>query len=338
MTSAAFDEHVASQPDVVARLARQGEVPNLDPQRPVVFAGIGTSWHACRVAAAWTRILSGGRVRAYALDAHDLALTEGMTAADQVVVVSHRGTKQRPTDVLRQAAAAGARTVAVTGEGADPDAEAVVHTVAQERANTHTVSYLAALTVLARMVHGLLGRDAEPLHEALQVVPDAMRRTLDMRIAPAAVGALTHSGRTPVLIAGSGLDTITAHEAALKIKEGTYRWAEGVNTEFALHGMPAVYDAETVAYLLSPVHDDAGRTAALTAVLQQVGARVVAAGESALDVGLPFAEVPMVARPFVSVLPFQRLVSAAAAVLGASPDHTHSEAEPWHSAIAAVEL
>jgi glucosamine--fructose-6-phosphate aminotransferase (isomerizing) len=323
---------------VVRRLTAEGSVPALDPARPVVFTGIGTSLHACRIAAAWTRMLSGGRVRAHALDAHDLALTEGIIAADQVVVVSHRGTKQRPNEVLAMAAAAGARTVAVSGEGAQPQADMVVHTVAQERASTHSISYTAALTVLARMVHGLLGEVADPLLAALRTVPDAMEKTLGLPLAPAAVEALVGSAPAPAFVAGSGLDAVTAEEAALKLKEGTYRWVEGLNVEFGLHGMPAVYSAQTVAYLLRPAHNDGGRTESMISVLDRIGATVLIAGEEGDSVALPCASVPLLARPFVAIVPFQRLVSAAAAVLGASPDLTHMEVEPWASAIKEVRL
>lgn len=339
MSSTAYDEHVASQADAVERLLDAGPVPALDPSRPVVLTGIGTSLHACRVAASWTRMLSGGRVRAHAIDAHDLALNEKVTPADQVVVVSHRGTKQRPNEVLAQARKAGALTVAVTGEGpARPEADTVLRTVPQERASTHTVSYTAALTVLARLVHALLGPEADPLAAALREVPGALRRTLGMPLPAEAVDALTRSGPAPVLLAGAGLDAITAQEAALKIKEGTYRWAEGMSTEFALHGTPAVFGTSTVAYLLRPAHDDAGRTGDLATLLATLGARVLVAGEVADGVDLPFAAAPVLVRPFTAVVPFQRLVSAAAAVLGASPDLTHLEAEPWAGAIKAVRL
>ncbi len=305
-----------------------------------MFTGIGTSLHACRVAAAWTRLLSGGRVRAHAIDAHDLALGNQITSADQVVVVSHRGTKQRPNEVLRKAREVGAFSIAVTGEGpAQPDADVVLRTVPQEQASTHTVSYLGALTVLARLVHGLLGADGDPLAAALRDVPDALRRTLDMPLSDAAVDALTES-TAPGLIAGSDLDAITAQEAALKLKEGTYRWVEAMSSEFALHGTPAVFGPSTFAYLLKPVHDDWGRTRQLGGLLTALGARVIVAGEPGEGVDLPFAGLAgrYLARPLVAIMPFQRLVSAAAAVLGASPDLTHLEAEPWTSAINAVEL
>lgn len=338
MSSTEFDQHVAEQPATVEELLDLSGIPRLGPDRPVVLTGIGTSLHACRVAATWVRRLTGGRLRPAALDAHDLSLTESVTARDQVVVVSHRGTKRYPNQVLELANAAGATTVCVTGQGAaEPEAGTVLRTCRQERASTHSVSYTAALTVLGGLVSAMLGDEAMELDLALHAAPAAMRRTLEMELPPHAVDALVASAPHPVLIAGTGLDAITAEEAALKVKEGTYRWTEGLHTEFALHGTPAVFSASTVSYLIRPAAPDGGRTGALAGYLGALGAPVLISGTGA-DADLPFADVPELARPLVSVLPFHRLVSAAAARLGASPDLTHLEAEPWASAATSVKL
>lgn len=337
MSGTAFAEHVAAQPDVVAQML-EADVPALDASRPIVFTGIGTSLHACRVAAAWSRLLSGGRVRAAALDAHDLAVSGAVRAEDQVVVVSHRGTKRYPNEVLARAGEVGATTIAVTGRGAaEPGAGTVVRTCPQERASTHTMSYTASLTVLARMVASALGDDGRALLDALSGVPDAMHATLDLRPSQIAVDALVESAPHAALIAGTGLDAITAQEAALKIKEGTYRWAEGMHTEFALHGTPAVFTASTVAYLIRPAGADGGRHAELRDLLHALGAPVFTCADDA-GAELRFAPCHPLTRPLVVVLPFQRLVGAAAAALGADPDLTRMEAEPWASAIRAIEL
>jgi glutamine---fructose-6-phosphate transaminase (isomerizing) len=333
-----YDRHVASQPAAIEALLAGPEVPRLDPARPLVFSGIGTSLHACRVAAGWVRLLTGGAIRPAAIDAHDLALLEGVQPADQVVVVSHRGNKHRPNEVLAKARAVGAQTITITGEGpAAPEADVVLRTCPQEQARTHTVSYLTALTLLGRLVTAMLGDEGAPLDEALAATPDALRRTLELPLAEAAVDALVASAPHPVLITATGLDVVTAQEAALKIKEGTYRWAEGMPTEFALHGTPAVFSASTVGYLIRPAGSDGGRTDELATLLARLGASVLIAGDAAGD-PLPFAPVPSLARPFVTVVPFQRLVSVAAVRLGASPDRTHLDEEPWKSAILAVEL
>ncbi|MEV5606726.1 SIS domain-containing protein [Streptomyces sp. NPDC052225] len=343
MSSTEFSRHVAQAPSAVEELVGNGpaagDIPALDPDRPLVLTGIGTSLHACRVAATWIRRLSGGRLRPAALDAHDLALTESLTSRDQVVVVSHRGTKRYPNEVLRAAREAGATTVCVTGRGsALPEATTVLRTCEQERASTHSVSYLASLAVLGRLAAAFVGPERSgELTAALRAAPDAMRRTLDLDVAPRAVDALVHSAPHPVLVAGGGLDAITADEAALKIKEGTYRWTEGLHTEFALHGTPAVFSSSTVGCLIRPTASDGGRTDDLAGYLGALGAPVLISGSDP-GTDLPFAPVPELARPFVTVLPFLRLVAAAAGELGASPDLTHLEAEPWATAAKAVRL
>lgn len=330
MTGFTFDQHVAEQPDVVASLLGT-ELPGLDPARPIVFTGIGTSLHACRIAAAWTRIVTDGRVRPAAIDAHDLALGESVQPADQVVVVSHRGTKRYPNQVLEQARLAGASTITITGVGDNaPVADAVVRTCPQEKASTHTASYTAALTVLGRLVAETF--DATELSKALSEAPEAMRQTLALPLPADAVDAIVTA--SPTIVTGTGLDAITADEAALKLKEGTYRWAEGLHTEFALHGTPAVFSSSTAAFLIgSP--DDGDRTAELRSLLDALGATTITVSE---DGDVRFAPVHPLARPLVTVLPFQRLVSAAATRLGANPDLTHLEAEPWAGAIRAVRL
>lgn len=337
MTSAAFDSHIARQPTEVARLLEQS-VPELDRGRPIVFTGIGTSLHACRVAAAWTRILSGGAIRALAIDAHDLALYEGVAGRDQVVVVSHRGTKRYPQAVIEAALDAGGEVVAISGQGA-PAHQGVttIETCGQEVASTHTISYTSSLSVLARMVCVALGDDdGRPLAEALAVVPEAMAATLELPLDAAAVEALAQRAPAPVLLAGAGLDAITAEEAALKIKEGAYRWSEGLHTEFALHGTPAVYDDRLSAILIRS-GKDGGRGADLEGVLGAVGAFTCECSDRA-DCEFPFAPVAAIARPFTTIIPLQRLVSELAACNGASPDQTHLEAEPWRSAILGVSL
>jgi glucosamine--fructose-6-phosphate aminotransferase (isomerizing) len=333
----AFAEQVASQPAVVAGLVGI-DVPRLDAARPLVLTGIGTSLHACMIAARWVLTLSGGEVRPLVLDAHDLALGGLLGAADQVVVVSHRGNKRYPNEVLRRAREAGATTITITGLGdADPHADVVLRTCDQERASTHTVSYTAALTVLARLVGTALGHEGQLLLSALEAVPDALRATLALPLPPAAVDGLVASAPHSALVCGTGLDALTAAEAALKIKEGTYRWAEAMHCEFALHGPPAVFSSHTVAYLIRPGAPDGGRHDDLRTLLGAIGAPVfVCADDPGAD--LPFARTDPLTRPFVAILPFQRLVAAAAAALGSDPDLTRLEAEPWASAIRAVSL
>jgi glucosamine--fructose-6-phosphate aminotransferase (isomerizing) len=331
-----FEQQIGRQPEAVQALL-DADVPQLDPQRPVVLTGIGTSLHACRVAASWAAILTGGRLRPIAVESHELALTGSLTPDDQIVVVSHRGTKRYPNDVLRLGREIGARTVAISGLGAaDLDADVVLRTCEDERAGTHTVSYVTALTLLARLLGAMPGVDDDGrLAGALRTVPDAQRSTIDSPTAGTLASRLVD--HSPLLITGSGLDAITADEAALKLKEGAYRWAEGMSVEFALHGTPAVFAPPMAAVCIRPDHDDGGRTADLAGLLEAIGVVGCTAGDGPDD-DLWFAPVDTLVRPLVAIVAFQRLVASLAPLVGSSPESIRTDAEPWRSAILRVQL
>lgn len=331
-----FEEQISAQPASVEALL-EAEVPALDPLRPIVFTGIGTSLHACRIAASWAAMLTRGRIRPVSVESHELALIGSLTSVDQVVVVSHRGTKRYPNQVLQQGRAVGATTLAITGFGVSHlDANFVLRTCPDERAGTHTVSYVSALTVLGRLLGAIPGvDDGRRLGDALRTVPDAQRRTIDDHT-PGQLAC--HLERhSPLLITGSGLDAITADEAALKLKEGAYRWAEGMSVEFALHGTPAVFAPPMAAVCIRPGHEDGNRTADLIRLLTRIGARAYIAGDGSDD-DLWFASVDPLVRPLVAVVAFQRLVGSLARLVGSSPEAIHTDVEPWRSAILSVQL
>ena len=79
-----YDAQIESQPDAVVAVLRR-PAPRLDPSRPLLFCGQGTSLHAARIAAAWAGY------PAQALDSHDVALRSGIPSGAQVVAISHSG-------------------------------------------------------------------------------------------------------------------------------------------------------------------------------------------------------------------------------------------------------
>ncbi|GCE28488.1 hypothetical protein KDA_39720 [Dictyobacter alpinus] len=331
-----LDQQIASQPEALGRIPAQLEVPALDVSRPILFAGIGTSLHACRVAAHWLYTLSAGRIQPLALSAHDLVLLAPLTREHQVVVVSHRGTKRFPGAALRRAREIGAYTVAITSiDAPEPEADLVLRTCPGEQSSTHTVSYTSALAVLARLVGNTLGEQGHQFLAGLQEVPAAMEATLK-EPAPVAV-AEQLAGREPILMAGFGLDAITASEAALKLKEGTYLWAEGMETENALHGPPAAIRAGMGAVLITPTHDDAGRTSTLRTALQALDVATFTCGTESQD-NLRFAPVDLLLRPLVAIIPLQRLTAEIARIRHTNPDAIHTDQEPWTSVMAAYTL
>ena len=102
-----LDRQIASAPEAMRKILAV-EVPELDHGRPIILTGIGTSLHAARVAAGWISMLTDGKTRAQVLDAHDVGTWVPLQPDDQVIVISHRGTKIFPTAALARARAAGA--------------------------------------------------------------------------------------------------------------------------------------------------------------------------------------------------------------------------------------
>ena len=333
--TAAYRSQILLQPDAVADALARTQPPTLDPARPIVFTGVGSSLHACKVAAAWVVALTDRAVRPVAVDALELALNDGVREGEQLVVVSHRGTKRFTTDLLGQARAAGADTVMITGNGAaDPAADVVLRTCDDDAASAHTVSYTTALAVLGRLVATVGGPKAEDFLAALDMVPQAIAETLAL---PTPIeAAATLRGIEPVLVSGSGIDAATAEEAALKYKESTFLWAEALGVELALHGTPACFRSGMAGLLIRPDHDDHGRSRELAEFLRSLGAPVVEVGTGDADV--PFAPVANAARPLVSIVALQQLVGELAELDGGDPDTTRGETEPWASAIAKVQL
>jgi len=331
-----LDDQIAAQPDAVRSVLDRDPGVALDPGRRILLAGEGTSLHACRVAAAWIDLVAGGSVRAHAIDSHSLALAAPMRPQDQVVVVSHRGSKQYPGQVLARARGIGAATICVTGEGQpEIDADHVIRTCADETSGTHTVSYLSALAVLGRLAVAVGdGEAATDLAAALEAVPDALDATLALPAPEAAAARL--AARAPILVAGFDLDAITADEAALKIKEGAYLWAEGMSAEAAMHGPVAVYNEGGAAIVIAPAGDDGGRSEALARVCAAVDMDVLHCGPGETD--LPFVEAGAWVRPMTGILPLQRLVAEAARLRGSNPDSIRNDEEPWAGAIGMVRL
>jgi glucosamine--fructose-6-phosphate aminotransferase (isomerizing) len=330
-----LDRQIASAPGALRTILDQ-PVPALDRGRPIIFTGIGTSLHAARVAAGWISVLSGGAVRPQALDAHDVGTWAPLRPEDQVVVISHRGTKIFPTAALARARAAGAATVAIVGATApEQAADHTLRTCANETAGTFTVSYLSSLAVLARLAEPFETSVEGAFAAGLDALPDAVQQTVSLGDPVAAAAALTEA--ETLLIVGFGLDLPTAQEAALKIKEGAWQWTEAMSPEFALHGTPASYHRGMAAVLIEPGQPDGGRTELLRTALGQLGMRTLAVSERP-DAELAFVSPHPLLRSVTGIVPLQRLTAELARLRGTDPDTMHGHREPWRTVMAAVRL
>ena len=263
--------------------------------RRVFVVGTGTSWHAANQGAYFLRVAG---VDALAVSAADCALWgPAPTAADALVLLSHRGTKRYTSGVLEQARADGVPTVTI-GRMGGPAVDLV--TVAQERSDTFTASHLGALARLAQLA-AALGADVGELAD----VPEAVVRALE---APSRSVALPGRGLEFV---GAGPNQWTAAEGALKVREAAQLFTEGLAFEQLLHGPAFALGSRDVLVSLDGGGPGAERLAELTAILEARGTRVYRF--TARELGEPLSVFPL-------TVAVQRIALEFALRLGTDPD------------------
>ncbi len=310
----------------------------------ITFVGIGSSLHAARVAESWMREFTGGvfwshAEQSFELGHHPLAFGRD----DAVIVITHTGATTASLEALRMARAAGAFTVAITGQVSNDElrgADFHIETCEQEVAFAYTKSYTTALTVLALMVARIARQKyllATPsLITPLDRVPDLVRQALALepqvrewakRVAPL----------SRIEIFGSGAAWPTANEGALKIKEACYIAAEGFETEEILHGPFSETDSRgsLIGLFTGGTADDRGRQilrAAGELKIARLAITVPSAnhGLSAERI-LVVPEAPEWLAAFTHLVPLQLLTYFLALERDVSPDGGRME-QPGHAA------
>jgi glucosamine--fructose-6-phosphate aminotransferase (isomerizing) len=222
-----LERAIRAQPGELRRLAGL-ELPaharRLAAGERLWLVGTGTSLHAAELGAA---MLVRAGVDARFVSSMDFASRAPLRAGDGVIVISHTGETAYARRSRARALAAGAETLSITAAGVGwPEA---IEATARERSETYTVSYTAALAVLA-LIAGELG--AEGLgREAVAAAADAVEAAL---AEPGLYGL--PNPRRLLAIAGIGPAAVTAREGALKLREGARLVCEGYDAEYLLHG------------------------------------------------------------------------------------------------------
>jgi glucosamine--fructose-6-phosphate aminotransferase (isomerizing) len=302
----------------------------------ISLSGIGTSWHACLVGELLLSRIGrlGHRVRAF----HSFEFKNYWPDPEPktgVIVVSHRGTKRFSLEALRKAKAAGGLGVAITGLGSGDGlkiADYVLTTVEQEDSAAHTVSYTAALALLAALAAGN-GADEGAKH-ALEAIPDQMAVLLGQESWEEL--AARFADREHYYFIGGGPNTATAYEAALKMNEANHASSVGMNCEQVLHGPWAAMEAKDMVWVIAPPGPSYERCLAVAKAAREIGAPVVGLVEEgdtelqrlcAETIALP--PMPELLTPILAVVPLQLFTYHLALLRGANPDTMRAH-EPAH--------
>ncbi len=310
----------------------------------ITFVGIGTSLHAAQIAESWTREFTAGRLLVHFEQSMELVHHPiAFNANDAVIVITHTGTSSASVQALQMARAAGALTVAITGEASGEGvrgADFQIETCEQEVSFAYTKSYTTALAAIALMI--LRIADLRKLLAAsdasaeLDRVPALMRQSLALEPQVQAL-AKQVAPLSRINLFGTGAGWATAREAALKIKESCYIAAEGFQTEEILHGPFSEIDsrAALIGIFSARAADDRARQILRAAGELKMLRAAITPPSANRDI---FAEhifiVPEVSEwlaAFVHLVPLQLLSYFTALERGLNPD-TGRQDQPGHAA------
>jgi len=346
-------DHIQVQPaafaDVIDRnrgpLA--GLVEKILACRKLFLVGIGTSYHAAQIGCHLFRLYAPG-VTCEVWHSFNFALYGPALSPDDVVLaVSHRGAKQFTLRSLQRAKQAGCTTAMITGQDAPSPPmklDAVYETVEQEKSAAHTFSHVGAVGVLSeltRQVDGNASLDVELLSDTIPAALDAGLATEEQM----ARWAEEHQNSRRIWLIGGGPSAVTAHEAALKIKETSYLQAEGLSVETLLHGPFQCCEAEDLFVLIAPEGAAQPRMLELPGMIQAIGAKCVLVTNDAAAINesgiTDTCVVPTVQKPFESLtclLPLQLFTYHLALQCGTNPDSFRLDDPRFAAAMARVKL
>ncbi len=200
--------------------------------QPIITTGCGTSEHAAMAVAA---LLNEALDLPAGADIHSVQALELLARPPSrglLIAVSHEGGTAMTNAALRSARDAGAATALITVGPGSPGAElaqTIVTTEEQDQSWCHTVGYLSPVLVGVALAARLGGRKLDVL--GVRALLDGGR---EPQAAATLASALAECDR--ILVAGSGVDHVSARELALKIAEGAHLPTSAHELETLLHG------------------------------------------------------------------------------------------------------
>jgi len=255
----ALRQCLSGRVDELAGTVDVGDVGEVTPSS-VQFVAMGTSYHAALYGAL---LLQQAGVPAQAFHASEYATSTPPIDGALVVGISQSGETADTLSALREARSRGARTVAITntvGSTADRECDETLLIRSGPEigvAASKTFSgQLAALNLfsLATVESDRTRRDVVP---ELRALPDHVQSILDDSRAEE-IADIYHDARAYFFIGRSYLHPV-ALEGALKLKEISYKHAEGFSAGDLKHGPLALVDSDTPVFAVAMGDDEIAR-------------------------------------------------------------------------------
>jgi len=342
---------IYAQPGALRLVARgqaegiEGAALRLRGFERVLLTGVGTSWHGALIGELLLARVGGLGLKARALHAFELASywPEALAQVGAIVLSHGGGTRRLTREALALVKASGGTAVLITGKGpeAPADVDWTLRTVDQELSGAHTVSYTAALAILAKLAAAAGGKPE--VGSALDAIPDMLALLLGQESWEDL--AARYGDRRCYWFVGGGPNTATAWEAALKMNEAAHGQAAGFNCEQFLHGAWSALERQDVVFLVAPPGPSHERCIAAARVAKEVGAPVVAlareddremAALATETIALP--EIDELLSPILTIVPLQLFIYHVAVQRGVNPDLTRSDDPAYGRARSALTL
>ncbi|ACV11175.1 glucosamine/fructose-6-phosphate aminotransferase, isomerizing [Halorhabdus utahensis DSM 12940] len=226
-----------------------GDLAYLNP-RGVQLVACGTSYHAAVYGA---QLFRDAGVPAQAFLAHEYASAPPPVGDDLVIGVTQSGETADTLSALRAARSKGATTLAVTNVVASTAARECDHVfyikAGPEIGVAATKTFASQLTALNLLATGMVPtKDDRESIAALRDLPADVQEVLDESQAEAV--AETYLDSDAYFFLGRGLQYPVALEGALKMKEITYKHAEGFAAGELKHGPLALVTANTPVFAM----------------------------------------------------------------------------------------
>ena len=252
------------------------ELPDLEPSGPVQFVACGTSYHAAMFGA---ELLRERGIPAQTFLASEYAADRVPVDESTLVVgVTQSGETADTMRALREANSVGATTLALTntvGSSAARECDHVMYIRAGPEIGVAATKTFASQQVALAMLSSVLSAGSSPAFvERLRALPDQIQQVLDGSDARAVAEAYEDSDA--YFFIGRGFNAPVALEGALKMKEITYKHAEGFAAGELKHGPLALVTERTPIFALVTSGQDATKTLGNVQEVRTRGAPVVA--------------------------------------------------------------